>query len=212
MNSCRRLVLGFGLLLTLPSIVSAQELWRGASGHCPAEVSFEAGFLTVVRGPGPAVLTALSPGFELTATGAGEAPRLALRVARELATQAHAQLQVPGPCALRVTSGEGHVTLLAGTRAPLNVETTTGTIVLCIEEPTDIDLSLATSGELTVDFSVMLDYDPRQEPSKKGSIRFRSGAPHAAIPVSLSSRQGAIRTVDCQIPRRPLPPRPEARK
>lgn len=212
MNSRRRLVWGFWLLVALPTIVSAQELWRGDAGHCPAEVSFESGFLTVLRGPGPAVLTALSPGFELTAAGVADAPRLALQTAQELAAQAHAQLQVPGQCALRVTSGEGHVTLLAGTRAPLIVETTTGTIVLCIEEPTDIDLSLATSGELTVDFSLTLDYDPRREPSKKGSIRFRSGTPHAAIPVSLSSRQGAIRTVDCQIPRRPLPPRPEARK
>lgn len=212
MRTRGRLALGFWLLSALPSLVSAQELWRGAAGHCPAEVTFDAGFLTVVRGPGPAVLTALSPGFELTATDAADAPRLTLRVARELAAHAHAQLQVPGQCALRVTSGEGHVTLLAGTRAPLNVETTTGTIVLCIEEPTDLELSLATSGELTVDFSVMLDYDPRREPSKKGSIRFRSGAPHAALPIRLSSRQGAIRTVDCQIPRRPLPPRPEARK
>lgn len=212
MNSRRRLVWGFWLLVALPTIVSAQELWRGDADQCPAEVSFESGFLTVLRGPGPAVLTALSPGFELTAAGVADAPRLALQTARELAAQAHAQLQVPGQCALRVTSGEGHVTLLAGTRAPLIVETTTGTIVLCIEEPTDIDLSLATSGELTVDFSLTLDYDPRREPSKKGSIRFRSGTPHAAIPVSLSSRQGAIRTVDCQIPRRPLPPRPEARK
>ncbi|MDX1997346.1 MAG: hypothetical protein SF066_06475 [Thermoanaerobaculia bacterium] len=212
MNSCRGLVFGWWLLSALPSIVSAQELWRGDEGQCPAEVTFEAGFLTVVRGPGPAVLTALAPGFEFTATGTGEAPRLALRAAREVATQAHAQLQVPGQCALRVTSGEGHITLLGGTRAPLNVETTTGTIVLCIEEPTDLDLSFATSGELTVDFSVTLDYDPHQEPAKKGSIRLRSGAPLAVIPVSLTSRQGAIRTIDCQLPRRPLPPRPEARK
>lgn len=212
MKISRRVVLGWWLLVALPCLATAQELWRGDEGHCPVEVTFDAGFLTIVRSPGPALLTALSPGFELSAAGPGEGSRLALRVARELAAQAHAQLQLPGQCALRVTSGEGHVTLLAGTLAPLSVETTTGTIVLCIEALTDLDLSLATSGELTVDFSVTLDYDPRQEPSKKGSIRFRSGAPLAVVPVSLSSRQGAIRTVDCQVPRRPLPPRPEARK
>lgn len=118
--------------------------------------------------------------LEVSAADPGEPPA----AARPLRLQAPARCQLE----LRTTFGAIEVRGAAG---PLQAETRTGDIVLHLPGRSNAAVELATSGDITVDFSVEIDYRRAQEPSKYGHIRVGT----ADTGVKLSSRQGAVRVL-----------------
>lgn len=100
-------------------------------------------------------------------------------------------LEAPSGCELELRTTHGRIEVSGPRQAPLVAETTTGVITLWVAPAGDLAIDLATSGEITVDFSVAIDYFHHQEPDKQGQIRLGSGATRAR----LNSRQGAIRVL-----------------
>lgn len=102
-------------------------------------------------------------------------------------------LELPEGCAVAVRGAEAPVEVRGPITAPLSVETSTGDVTVWIagdSEPRggDLAIELATSGPITVDWSIELRYLHQQQPSKRGRMRF--GA--AATAVTVTSRQGGL--------------------
>jgi hypothetical protein len=118
--------------------------------------------------------------LEVTALGAGEPPA----DARPL------RLEAPPRCLLELETTAGAIEVSGGI-GPLQAQTRTGDIILHVPGEPDLRVDLSTSGDITVDFSVDIDYRRAQEPAKQGAIRVGS----AETEVKLSSRQGAVRVL-----------------
>jgi hypothetical protein len=74
---------------------------------------------------------------------------------------------------------------------PFSAETVTGDITAVVDADANLTLRLATSGEITVDFPIDIDYRYLQEPAKHGRIVLGDGT----TLVDLKSRQGTIRVL-----------------
>lgn len=173
----------------------AEVLWQGdPAAACRLEVRFEAGSLEVVRGGGVARLTAGTSGVAVSEESVGGRLVLALSASAERSPiPPHAVLEAPETCDLRVRTRDGSISARGPVKAAFDAETVTGEIIFCVSTPADLALALATSGEISVDFSVSIDYVHHQEPAKHGSVTLGSGACSAR----LTSRQGAIRALRC---------------
>jgi hypothetical protein len=68
------------------------------------------------------------------------------------------------------------------------LSTTTGPITLYLDPQASVAVDLATSGEITVDFSVFIDYVYHQEPAKLGKVVIGDGLTSARV----NSRRGHI--------------------
>lgn len=87
-----------------------------------------------------------------------------------------------------VATGDGPLVLRLPPRCAVSVETVTGAVVYRAEPESDATVFLATSGEITVDFSVEIEYRHHQEPSKYGQVTVGDGGTR----VELTSRRGAV--------------------
>jgi hypothetical protein len=201
----RRLGTLAALLLLLSVPAAAETLWQGEGDGCRLTVAWAEGALEVTHGGERARLRAASPGLRATATSTTDG-RTRLTVSTAAAPPGlplRAFLEVPASCDLRLESQGGRLTSSGPLLGPLVAETVTGEIVLCVEEPADLDVTLATSGEISVDFSVSIDYVRHQEPAKRGTLSLRSSGLVAPVAVQLTSRRGAIRVLECPEPIRP---------
>ena len=105
------------------------------------------------------------------------------------------ELSVPDGCVVTVRTTTGEVAFdLDATGAPVVAETTTGAITARSEPRPDRTILVATSGEITTDFTIAIEFSHHAEPSKQGWIGPRGDArPGAQGPaVRLTSLQGAV--------------------
>ena len=146
-------------------------------------------------------------------------PRVVLSVAAVCSapnagsTQAGAASQGAPPSSLvslATKSGSIHATwavsLAASTRsgaiflgvgpgaAVARAQSRTGPIEVRLEHPASAAIELATSGEITSDYSIDIDYHYHREPAKTASVKIGgAGAAPPVVRLLLYSRQGAIR-------------------
>jgi hypothetical protein len=105
---------------------------------------------------------------------------------------------VSGPIRVRSTSGrvtahsdrgEIAAVLTAGvTEAPQSLETITGSIEVWVNDTAALDVTLATSGRLTSDFSMQVSHHDREEPDKVATVKVGAGGRH----LELASRRGDL--------------------
>ena len=91
--------------------------------------------------------------------------------------------------ALSLTSESGPIELVLDEQTgAVDVETRIGDITLTASPRLNADVSLSTSGEITTDFSISIDRQPHEEPSKHGRITVGEGQ----VSIRLETRRGAI--------------------
>ena len=100
-------------------------------------------------------------------------------------------LEVPAGCDLAIQTGAGEVDVRGLRLGRLAAESSTGAITLWVPPSVEPAVEVATSGEITVDFSITIEYLRHQEPEKLGRIEPGAGASWA----QLRSRQGSIRVL-----------------
>jgi hypothetical protein len=90
----------------------------------------------------------------------------------------------------RTDRGDIEIVLEPGvTEASQVVESVTGNISVFVADAADLDVTLATSGEITTDFSIDIEHRDLEEPSKRGTARVGEGGRSLEI----LSKRGHIR-------------------
>lgn len=172
-----------------------EPLWSApVADTCTVSITHEQGSLRIERGRGRIRLDA-APGRWRVEGGSDAEGRVRLSlqaVGSEAPDPAPVRLRLPRDCALEVVTGAGSISITGRHRARMVATTRSGDIDLWVEPRSGLDLSAATSGDLTVDFSVELDYLHHREPAKRGSLRIGSGG----VDVALSSKRGAVRVLN----------------
>jgi len=180
----------FALLATVPASAEA-PLWSAkAKKPCSLVLELPAGDLELRRKRGDAQVVA-EPG-QWTVDAVAENDALHMRVA---IAEGHAagdaspvRLELPRHCALAVRGGTGRIDIHGRHAAPLEVETTTGEIVLWAESGADLRVDLATSGEMGTDYSIAIEHRHHREPDKHGVVVLGTGD----IAARLASRRGPV--------------------
>lgn len=171
-----------------------ESLWSvRADRGCSVSITHEQGSLAIERARGRIRLDAAPGRWRVEpAVDAEGGIRLSLKAAgAEAPDRAPVRLRVPSHCALEAKTEAGSISVSGRHRAPVAATSRTGDIEFRVEPRSDLDVSAATSGDLTVDFSVELDYRHHREPAKHGSLRVGSGG----VDVTLTSRRGAVRVL-----------------
>lgn len=164
-------------------------LWLGSEGPCQIRLESPTGDLEIALVTGRPRLLGAAAAWRVQASERDGATLLtASPAAPEVSLL---RLEAPRSCRLTVVARRGNIEAVGSFEAPFELETDTGTITLRVEAASDLAVDLATSGEITVDFSVSIDYRHHQEPSKQGRIVLGS----ATSSVSLSSNTGSIRVL-----------------
>lgn len=83
-----------------------------------------------------------------------------------------------------------------------SVESVTGDITVSLPDPADATVKMATSGYVTTDVTLAIEKRPHEEPNKVARALLGAGT----VPVSIRSRRGAIRLLQQEDFREPLPP------
>lgn len=178
----------------------ADVLWRAPSpSPCRLQLTHEQGGVEV-RGlaSGETARVLGSGGVGILATN-GDDGRTVLTSEGRDSSQAGGDLifEVPAGCDVAVSTAGGPVRVgLAPDFGPLAVATVTGDVTLEVDPGGDFDVALATSGEITVDFSVAIDYRYHSEPAKHGRVLIGSGKTN----VRLTSRRGVVSVLRAGVP------------
>ncbi len=183
------------LALSLPA--SGDELWRGPTGEgCRIVLVNEVGGVRAGTDPAAEESVVLGAASELTVAAAESSGQTELTVARrgdgsEPGT-GDVELRMPPGCALSVRTGAGAVEVEIGRDSPpVTVETVTGDVTARVDPAAGVAIELATSGEITTDFTIAIDFRYHQEPSRIGRVAIGTGVTE----VRLSSRRGAVRVL-----------------
>ncbi|MGD8375521.1 MAG: hypothetical protein PVF68_05220 [Acidobacteriota bacterium] len=98
--------------------------------------------------------------------------------------------KIHGPIGIETRRGTITATLLTGATAdPQVLETETGEIQVHVWEDADLKVDIATSGEISTDFSLEIEHLRFQEPGKRALAIIGAGAAE----LRLASKQGPIR-------------------
>jgi len=168
-------------------------LWQLPAGEaCRLRLVNDAGAVEVLTGGTAARLLGVAGRTRAEATATEDAILLTVSAPPDAAPgESRVILEAPGACELFLRAGQGEIEVHGPRLGRLAAETTTGDITLWVGPSGGVAAELATSGEITVDFSVTIDYFPHQEPAKHGKITTGVGASSAR----LTSLQGAIRVL-----------------
>ncbi len=188
-------LLAVALVLSLPA--AGDELWRGpaAPEGCRIVLVNEVGSVRAGTDPAAEEAVLLGAASELTVAAAEISGRTELTVARRDESDpgtADVELRLPPGCALSVRTGAGAVEVEIGRESPpVAVETVTGDVTVRVDPAAGVAIELATSGEITTDFTIAIDFRYHQEPSRIGRVAIGTGVTE----VRLSSRRGAVRVL-----------------
>ena len=198
---------------------TGDELWRGSAGQaCDLLLVNEIGGVRVGANSSPDSVPVVIGNPELTIDAAIAGGRTTLAVKRSGATASSAtassatassatastavELSVSPECRVAVRTTDGPVTVEIGPDAfPLAVDTVTGDVTAWVDPAAGATILLATSDEITTDYTIALDFRYHQEPAKHGRIvtgREAQGdgamgeATGTSIEVHLRSRRGAV--------------------
>lgn len=172
----RHMTLGFFIVLLVAAPAAAADvLWQApATRECKIVLVFADGPVEVVRGAPPRLL--------------GDARRVSVAVTQRAGETLLTLTPAGSP-------GDAGVLLEAPVSCRLDVQTQTGDITLIADKDDHLGVELATSGEITVDFSITIDYHHHEEPAKRGLITTGPKDTGETPVIRLSSRQGAIRVL-----------------
>ena len=192
-------------LTVAPSAIADRPdgpLWSGAvAASCRIRLVNELGGVrvdTIEERSEVRVLGDASLVVDAVATGSEWALTVAPRVGgSERAAGQDVVIQTPPRCRLEVRTDAGSVTLAPDDVFAATVSTVTGDITL-ISDLKNVTIRLATSGEITVDYTVKIQYRHRQEPAKVGSLVVGDGTTQ----VRLTSLRGTVSVL------RPAPAEP----
>ncbi len=191
--AARMLVLAVSM--SLPA--AGDELWRGPAGEaeCRVALANEIGGVSIEVDPTAREAVVLGVA-ELAIEAAPGAERTELEVTRRGAgadiEAGDVELRVPPGCALTVRTGAGPVQVEIGRESPpIAVETGAGDVTARVDPSAEVTIHLATSGEITTDFTIEIDFRYHREPAKVGRVAIGSGAAE----VRLDSRRGAVRVL-----------------
>lgn len=107
---------------------------------------------------------------------------------------------VQGRVSAKTTRGDITVTLATGaTTERQDLSTETGDIEVWLGEDADMNVNLATSGEISTDFSLEIEHRRFEEPSKYAVAVVGRGGPELA----LRSKEGRVRLLRLQQPSKP---------
>ena len=216
MTAARRSALRAGVVLfaalaptapaeTIEPPAETIELWRAATDGdaCRLELVNELGGVRLGAAPPAESAAAVrgAPGLAIEPATGDDPPTLAvIRTGPPAGPTADApadvELLVPRGCEVAIRTTGGEVSLEIARKAlSAAVETITGDITAWVDPAADAVISFATSGEITTDFSVEIDFRYHEEPAKHGQITPSSDSPSQTGPkqVRLTSRRGAIR-------------------
>lgn len=102
---------------------------------------------------------------------------------------------VTGSINAKTSRGAIEVTLETGvTDAPQELSTLTGEIQVWVGEDADMSVDVATSGEISTDFSMQIEHHRFEEPSKHAAAQVGRGGPR----LTLRSKQGRVRLLRLQ--------------
>ncbi len=210
-------IASLALALAAGAPARGEELWRGPAGarECRLELVNELGGVRIsagdpaasaafvygdpalkirespsARGPVLAVARAGSPG-DVPGGVPGDGP---IEVPGEV--PAEVAILVPPGCRVSVRTTQGAVSLEVGRAAfPVRVDTVTGDITAWVHPDTDASVVFATSGRITTDYTVEIEYRYHAEAWKHGRITTdaKPSIPAARAKVRLNSRGGAVR-------------------
>ena len=192
----------------------ANELWRDSPGQkeCRIELNNPIGDVLITANPekGSVAVVHGDPGLLIESSAGSGYPVLTVaRVEPAHEYTADVEVSIPRDCDVEVRTVDGSVQLDLGEPAfSADIGTVTGNITACIAPDTAATVRFATSGEITTDFTITIDYKYHVEPAKHGSITLKPGvrvASESAV-VYLHSRRGAVRMLDCRFKSRTLQP------
>lgn len=173
--------------------VSAKELWRADPDPeaCRFVLVNELGGV-IVETTGERILVSSDvPGLAVEATRGEGGVTLAVS-SPDPETAGDVTLRVPIRCQVAVRTDRGPVEVaLDSEPATLAIETVTGPITAHVDPLSPVTIALATSGEITTDFSIDIEFKYHQEPAKFGTVSVANGGGT----VRLTSRQGAVRVL-----------------
>jgi hypothetical protein len=102
---------------------------------------------------------------------------------------------VAGRVSAKTARGNITATLATGaTTEPQDLTTQTGDIEVWLWEDADLSVSLATSGEISTDFTLAIEHHRFEEPSKHATAVVGAGGPE----LTLRSKQGRVRLLRLQ--------------
>ncbi len=182
------------LALAASPPAGANELWRGPAGvgECHLLLVNELGGVSIAATPeGSEAVVHGASALRIEASAGDE--RQVLSVAWADGSPGGApgdvELSVPPGCDVAVRTTDGEVRLEVGREAfPVAVDTVTGNITATVDPAADATVTLATSGEITTDFTIAIDFRYHEEPAKRGRVTVTGGATE----IRLTSRRGTV--------------------
>lgn len=80
-------------------------------------------------------------------------------------------LVTPFHCRLAVRTTDGNITVKTGSKIPfLTVDTTTGNVTIMITPYSNAEILIATSGRITSDHTIDIEFNYHEEPAKYGRV------------------------------------------
>lgn len=186
--------LALAALVTVPATAVAADpvlLWEGERrGACDVSLQFDQGRLDVEATRGTARLEGASADWRTLSKGTSPQGVTLLELVAP-GPDATLRLRLPKRCKARFSAESGVIVLDTVPASGVRAESVTGDIVLYVPRGADLAVEAATSGNLSVDFDLALEYLHHQEPSKRGRLNIGGGD----TPVTLESKRGAVRVL-----------------
>lgn len=172
------------------------ELWRGELRiePCRVELVGEAEDVRARASSRRHEVAVEGDSSSLTIESSREGGNLTLRVVgRSGGDRGEIEVWLPPACSAELSTDSGKVVVDGGSELlSYSVSTVTGPIEAIVDPRSNTLVELATSGEITIDFSIHIDYRYHQEPSKHGRVIVGGDAGSGTNRVLLTSRQGAV--------------------
>lgn len=183
------------LLLVCGGAASGAELWR-------EEIDFELCRVVLISEATDVRASTSSRRNEITVEGdsstlaiepSRDGANLTLRVEGASDGDGEIEVRLPPACSAEIKTGSGTVSVDGGKEGlSYSVSTVTGAVEALVDPDSSTAVELATSGEITTDYSIRIDYVYRQEPSKHGSLIVEGNRDTGTDRVFLTSLRGAI--------------------
>ncbi|MEM7584338.1 MAG: hypothetical protein AAF560_13195 [Acidobacteriota bacterium] len=160
---------------------ASSELWRAPSGApCRAELIQRLGGVRVSAAPSGTPWIVSGPSnLRLAASTQTTSVALTIEAASKPSEQADQDVEIalPEGCELAIRTEHGAVHVdLGGRAAPISVDTVSGEIAVTVAPDVEATIALATSGMITVDFTISINHRYHEEPAKHGQIVLGDGA------------------------------------
>jgi len=181
-------IVAIAAALIIPN-AEASVLWESDLGKGSINISIinEYGSIHLVPSPSSTMTISGSNG-KITLSESPSGQHLSVIPPEDHSRPTDIKVMVPLVSQLNVTTLSGVIVSDELSEMPMFFETKTGHITIAPQPTSNFDVSLKTSGEITVDFSIKIEQRWNIEPSKTGHITIGEGG----VPMILESRRGNL--------------------